>query len=158
MSQRWMAERPAEGTHLLLPGAAAIHYQEVTTVATKAQEVYEKVNTLMEGGMSRPDAFKQLAEEYKQPVSSLRGSYYSFSRGATGNGSGTSRPRRRVTTEDDALADARAALERAMESIDREVETAKARADESKAEYEDLKSSAKARKDAIADRLAALES
>ncbi len=26
---------------------------------TKAQEIYEKVNALMEGGMSRPDAFKQ---------------------------------------------------------------------------------------------------
>jgi hypothetical protein len=129
-------------------------------VATKAQEVYEKVNALMEGGMTRPDAFKQLADEYKQPVSSLRGSYYSYSRGATGdgNGNGKSRPRRRETTADDALADARAALERAMESIDREVETAKARADESKAEYEDLKSSASGRKKVIAERLAALES
>jgi chromosome segregation ATPase len=153
-----MADRPAEGTHLLLQGQAAIHYQEVTTVATKAQEVYEKVNALMEGGMSRPDAFKKLAEEYKQPVNSLRGSYYSFSRGATGDGNGKSRPRRRETTADDALADARAALERAMESIDREVETAKTRADEAKAEYEDLKASASDRKKAIADKLAALES
>lgn len=127
-------------------------------MATKAQEVYEKVNALMERGMSRPDAFKQLSDEYKQPTSSLRGSYYSYSRGATGDGNGKSRPRRRVTTADDALADARAALERAMESIDREVETAKERADESKAEYEDLKSSANDRKKAIAAKLAALES
>lgn len=158
MSRRWVADRPAEGTHFLLPDAAATHYQEVTTVATKAQEVYEKVNALMEAGMSRPDAFKQLADEYKQPVSSLRGSYYSFSRGATGNGNGKSRPRRRETTADDALADARAALERAVESIDREVETAKARADESKAEYEDLKASASDRKKAIEAKIAALES
>ncbi len=157
MSRRWMADRPAEGTHFLLPGAAATHYQEVT-VATKAQEVYEKVNALMEAGVSRPDAFKQLAEEYKQPVNSLRGSYYSFSRGATGNGNGKSRPRRRETTADDALADARAALERAVESIDREVETAKARADEAKAEYESLKASASDRKKAIETKIAALQS
>jgi hypothetical protein len=123
---------------------------------TKAQEVYEKVNELMEGGMTRPDAFKKLAEEYKQPVSSLRGSYYSFSRGATGNGK--SRSRRRETTADDALADARAALERSIEAIDLEVETAKERAAESKAEYEDLKASANARKEAIAAKLKALES
>ncbi len=125
-------------------------------MATKAQEVYEKVNTLMEGGMSRPEAFKQVSEEYKQPVNSLRGSYYSFSRGATGNGK--SRPRRRETTADDALADARAALERAVESIDREVETAKARSEEAKAEYEDLKTSASNRKKAIEAKAAALES
>jgi hypothetical protein len=127
-------------------------------VATKAQEVYEKVSTLMEGGMSRPDAFKQLAEEYKQPVSSLRGSYYSYSRAATGDGNAKSRPRRRETTTEDALADARAALERAMVSIEREVETAMARSSEAKAEYEDLKASAGDRKEAIKAKLAALES
>ena len=126
-------------------------------MATKAQEVYEKVNALMEGGMSRPDAFKQLSEVYKQPVGSLRGRYYSYSRGATGNGEGKSRPRRRLTTADDALADARAALERALESVDREVETAKARSDEARAEYEDMKASAKDRKEAIAAKLKSLE-
>jgi hypothetical protein len=125
-------------------------------MATKAQEVYDKVNALMEGGMSRPEAFKKLAAEYNQPVGSLRGTYYAFSRGATGNGK--SRPRRRETTADDALADARAALERSIAAIDREVETAKTRADEAKAEYEDMKASANDRKKAIAARLKALES
>ena len=41
------------------------------------------------------------------------------------------RPRRRETTPDDALADARAALERAIASIDREVVVAEERAAES---------------------------
>lgn len=153
-----MADRPAEGTHFFCRAQQPSTTRRSQIVATKAQEVYEKVNALMEGGMSRPDAFKQLAAEYKQPVSSLRGSYYSYSRGATGDGNGKSRPRRRETTADDALADARAALERGMESIDREVETSKARADEAKAEYEHLKASASDRKKAIAERLAALES
>jgi hypothetical protein len=122
---------------------------------TKAQEVYEKVNTLMESGMSRPDAFKQVAAEYSQPVNSVRGSYYSFSRGATG--SGNSRPRRRETTPEDALADARASLERSIASIDREVEVASERAAEAKAEHEALKASAAERKAAISERLEALK-
>jgi hypothetical protein len=122
---------------------------------TKAQEVYEKVNTLIDGGMSRPDAFKQVAGEYEQPINSIRGSYYSYSRGATGTGS--SRPRRRETTPEDALADARAALERSIEAIDREVEVATERATEAAAEAKALKESADERKAAIAERLEALK-
>jgi hypothetical protein len=122
---------------------------------TKAQEIFEKVNALMEGGMSRPDAFKQVAAEYSQPVGSIRGSYYSYSRGAVGNGKG--RTRRRETTPDDALADARAALERSIEAIDREVEAAKVRAQEASSEYEDIRGSADERKKAITERLDALK-
>jgi flagellar motility protein MotE (MotC chaperone) len=119
---------------------------------TKAQEVFEKVNTLMEGGASRPDAFKQVASEYGQPVNSIRGSYYSHSRGATGN----SRPRRRETTPADALADARASLQRSITAIDREVDAAGERMKEAKAEHEALKASAEERKATIAARLEAL--
>jgi hypothetical protein len=122
---------------------------------TKAQEVFEKVNTLIEGGTDRPDAFKQVATEYRQPVNSIRGSYYSYSRGATGGGK--ARPRRRETTPEDALADARAALERSITAIDREVEVAGDRAREAKAEHEALKASATERKAAIAERLEALK-
>jgi hypothetical protein len=122
---------------------------------TKAQEVFEKVNTLIEGGADRPDAFKQVAAEYGQPVNSIRGSYYSYSRGATGNGKG--RPRRRETTPEDALADARAALERSIDAIDREVEVAGERAEEAKAEHEALEASAAERKASIAERLEGLK-
>jgi hypothetical protein len=121
---------------------------------TKAQEVYEKVNSLIEGGASRPDAFKQVASEYGQPVNSIRGSFYSYSRGAVG---GSSRPRRRETTPEDALADARAALERSLDAIDREVEVASERAAEAAAEAEALKESAAERKAAISERLEALK-
>jgi hypothetical protein len=122
---------------------------------TKAQEVYEKVHTLMEGGISRAEAFKQLSKEYGQPVNSLRGSYYSFSRGVTGSGKG--RPRKRETTPEDALADARASLERSIEAIDREVETAEEYAAGAAAEAKALKDSADARKQAITERLEALK-
>jgi hypothetical protein len=121
---------------------------------SKAEEVYTKAEALIASGMSKADAFKKLAEEYGQPVNSIRGSYYSFS---ASKGNGKSRPRRRETTPEDALADARASLERSIHAIDREVETAKERADEAKAEYEALKTSAAERKQAIAERLEALK-
>lgn len=121
---------------------------------TKSQEVFEKVEQLIAAGESKAAAFKQLAADYGQPVDSIRGSYYQHVRAKSG---GTGKPRRRETTPEDALADARAALERAIEAIDREVEQAKARADEAKAEHDALKASATERKAAIAGRLEALK-
>jgi hypothetical protein len=120
---------------------------------TRSQEVHEKVNQLMESGTSRPDAFKQVAEQLGIQVNSVRGSYYSYSRAG---GNGKSRPRRRETTPEDALADARAALERSLDAIDREVEVAEERAREAAAEAKELKATAAARKQAISERLEAL--
>lgn len=121
---------------------------------TKAEEVFTKVEQLIAAGTSKADAFKQLAAEYGQPVNSIRGSYYQHTR--PGNGGSNSKPRRRETTPEDALADARAALQRAIAAIDREVEAAKERANEAKAEYDALKASAGERKTAITKRLEAL--
>ncbi len=120
---------------------------------TRAQEVYEKVNQLMESGTERPEAFKQVAEQLGIQVNSVRGSYYSYSRAGEG---GKSRPRRRVTMPDDALADARAALERSLDAIDREVEASEERAREAAAEAKELKATAAERKQAISERLEAL--
>jgi hypothetical protein len=121
---------------------------------SKAEEVYTKTEALVAGGMSKADAFKKLAEEeYGQPVNSIRGSYYSFT---SGKGNGKSRPRRRETTPEDALADARASLERAIQAIDREVEVADERATEATEEAKALRASASDRKKAITERLEAL--
>lgn len=120
---------------------------------TKAETVFLRVQELVAAGVTKAEAFKQLAQEYGQPVNSIRGSYYQWAR--TENG-GPSRPRRRETTPEDAVADARRALERAIESIDREVQTAKERIDEAKAEYDALKSTAVARREAIQQKLEAL--
>lgn len=124
--------------------------------ATKAQEIFEEVEKRIASGTDKADAFKQLADETGRPYDSIRGSYYSHKKKLEG---GESRPRtrRRETTPDDAIADARAALERAIASIDREIEVAKTRADEAKAEYEALKASASNRKKAITERLQALK-
>ncbi len=125
-------------------------------MATKAEQVWEEINQMVEGGMTKANAFKELATQYGQPVDSIRGSYYSHKKKLEG-GESKPRTRRRETTPDDALADARAALERAVASIDREVEVAKARAEEAKAEHEALKASAADRKKAITERLEALK-
>jgi len=127
-------------------------------VATKAQEIYEEIEKRIASGIDKSDAFKALAEETGRPYDSLRGSYYTHKRKLEGGeGAKPSRTRRRETTPDDALADARAALERAVVSIDREVEAAEERATESAAEAKALKASAAERKQAITERLEALK-
>jgi hypothetical protein len=123
---------------------------------TKAAEVWDKIEALVASGTPKAEAFKQLAQEYGQPVDSVRGAYYGEKRKREGGGK-SSRPRRRETTPEDALADARASLERSIAAIDREVEAAKERADEAKAEYEALKASAAERKKAITERLEGLK-
>jgi hypothetical protein len=126
--------------------------------ATKAQEIYDRVETMVASGTEKANAFKQIAQETSRPYDSVRGSYYSHKKKLDGGDSAKpSRTRRRETTPDDALADARAALERAIEAIDREVEAAKTRADEAKAEHDALKASAGERKQAITERLEALK-
>jgi hypothetical protein len=125
-------------------------------MATKAEQIYSRTHELMEQGMSRTDAFTQIAEEEDRPKDSIRGAYYGHKKRLEG-GESKPRTRRRETTPDDALADARAALRRAIGSIDREVEAAKTRADEAKAEHDALKASAADRKQAITERLEALK-
>jgi len=121
---------------------------------TKAQEVYEKVEELTASGTTKAEAFKQLADEYGQPVNSIRGSYYTWSKSLDPDR--PSRTKRRETTPEDALSDARRVFERAIEQVDAEVDAAKHRADEAKAEHDALKASAADRKKAIQERLDAL--
>jgi hypothetical protein len=122
---------------------------------TKAQEIFEEVEKMTASGIEKADAFKQIAEQKDRPYDSVRGSYYSHKKKIEG-GESKPRTRRRETTPDDALADARAALERAIASVDREVEVAEERAAESAAEAKNLKASATDRKKAITERLEAL--
>jgi len=131
---------------------------------TKAQEIYEKVEAMIASGeVKKADAFKSLAEQYGQPVDSLRGAYYQHKRvldnGGTPppSGSGTRRTRRRETTSETAVESAIATLRRAIESIDAEIEVAKERAKEAQAEYEAMRASADERKAAIAAKIELLE-
>jgi chromosome segregation ATPase len=124
---------------------------------TKAQQTYERINALVDGGMQKADAFKQLAEEYGQPVDSIRGAYYTHTRKQAGESGGTRRPRKRETTPQDAVEQAVATLRRAVDNIDAEIEAAKTRAEEAQAEYQALKQSASQRKKEIETKITALE-
>ena len=132
---------------------------------TKAQEVYEKIEAMTTSGeVKKADAFKTLAEEYGQPVDSLRGAYYQHKRvldnggtAPTGNGGGTRRTRRRETTSETAVESAITTLKRAIDSIDAEIEVAKERATEAQAEYEAMQASADERKASITEKIALLE-
>lgn len=128
-------------------------------MATKAQEIYEEIEKRIASGIDKSDAFKALAEETGRPYDSLRGSYYTHKRKLEGGDSGAkpSRTRRRETTPDSAMADARASLERSIASIDKEVKVAEDRASEAAAEAEALKASAGERKKIITERLEALK-
>jgi hypothetical protein len=132
---------------------------------TKAQEIYEKVEAMTASGeVKKADAFKTLAEEYGQPIDSLRGAYYQHKRvldnggTAPASGGGSRRTRRRETTSETAVESAISTLRRAIDSIDAEIEVAKERATEAQAEYEAMQASADERKAAIEEKIKLLES
>ena len=120
---------------------------------TKAQEVYDKVEALVASGVSKADAFKQLAGEYGQPVDSMRGAYYAH----TSTLGGTPRSPRKRQTAVDPIASALSALEEGLESVDDDVAAAKQRAEDAKAEYEHLRETAKERKAALQAKIDALK-
>lgn len=124
-------------------------------MATKADAIYDRVHALMSEGLSRSKAFDKIASEENRPKDSIRGAFYSAKKKREG-GETKTRTRRRETTPEDALADARASLERSIAAIDREVEAADDRAEEAAAEAKALKESAAERKAAITERLEAL--
>jgi hypothetical protein len=132
---------------------------------TKAQEVYEKIEAMVASGeVKKADAFKTLAEQYDQPVDSLRGAYYQHKRvldnggtPPTGSGGGTRRTKRRETTSETAVESAIATLKRAIDSIDAEIAAAKERAEEAHLEYEAMRASADERKASITEKIALLE-
>ncbi len=130
---------------------------------TKAQTTYERVNALVESGTKKADAFKQLAEEYGQPVDSVRGAYYGHKRSLErGDEPSTDnrparRSRKRETTAEDAVASAVSALRSAIDSIDVELETARQRAEEARAEYEAMQAASTGRIEQIRAKIAVLD-
>jgi len=125
---------------------------------TKAQQTFERINALVDGGTAKADAFKQLAGEYGQSTDSVRGAYYTAKRQLEGGtGAPRSRSRKRETTTEDAVASAVATLRGACESIEFELETARERADEAQAEYEAMKAASGGRIKEIAAKIAVLD-
>ncbi|HEV7557047.1 MAG TPA: hypothetical protein VGO00_16385 [Kofleriaceae bacterium] len=152
LRERRMAVRPVEGLRSFCWPIQPFHSKE--GLVSKAETVYTRVEEMIAGGTSKADAFKKLAEEFGQPVNSIRGSYYTWSKNQDPDR--PPRTRRRETTPDDVVSDVRRVFERAIEQVDAEVEAAKNRSDEAKAEYDALKASAAERKAGIRERLDAL--
>jgi hypothetical protein len=121
---------------------------------TKAQEVYDKVEALVASGVSKADAFKQLAGEYKQPLGSIRGAYYAH----TSTLGGTPRSARKRKNAADPVAEALEALELGLLVVDDDVAAAKQRAEDAKAEYEHLRDTAKERKAELQTKIDVLKS
>ena len=130
---------------------------------TKAEQTYTRVNELVDGGMQKAADFKLLAEEYGQPVDSVRGAYYGHKRvvetgGQPGTGRSTGRrTRKRETTTQDAIASAVATLEAAIDSIEVELEAARERAAEAQAEYEAMQAASTGRIEEIRAKIAVLD-
>lgn len=129
-------------------------------MTTKAQQTYERVEALVNEGAKRPDAFKQLAEEFDQSVDSVRGAYYTGRRQATGDTAkarGGRSKRRTETTPESAVTSAIATLNQAIQFIEDEVNVAETRAAEATREHEALKEAAGPKIEAIKAKIAALE-
>lgn len=128
---------------------------------TKAQQTYERINALVDGGMQKAEAFKQLAEEYGQPVTSVRGAYYAhkrvLERGEEPSTRTARRSRKRETTTQHAVASAVASLRGAIDSIEVELETARERAEEATAEYEAMRAASSGRIEEIRAKIAVLD-
>lgn len=125
---------------------------------SKAEQIYDEVNTLVGSGVEQADAFRQVAEKRGVKFDSARGAYYTHKRKLEGGNGSARRPRKRETTPADAVEQAATALRRSVERIDDEIEAAKLRAGEAQAEYQAMKDSAKERKAQIEEKIAALES
>lgn len=134
-----MAGRRTEALRFCLPQRPSNHQEDCADM-TRAQQTYERIKALEETGVEKADAFRQLADEFGQPVNSVRGAYYTGRREAEGDG-GSSRPRRsrkRETTAEDAIETAIGSMLNSIENIEVEVLTAEERAREAVAEHRAL--------------------
>lgn len=122
---------------------------------TKAQEVYERVEALVASGVTKADAFRQLAEQYGQESNSIRGAYYAHTRSVGGGSPKASG--KRSSHPVDPIESATIVLEKAIAAIDGEISSAKAKADQAKADYEHLRDSAGERKAALQAKIDALK-
>ena len=120
---------------------------------TKAQEVYEKTEALVAIGVSKAEAFRQIADELGQPFNSIRGAYYTHTR-TIGGVPGASH--RRQPAAVDPIEAAIGVLTRALEAVDEEVDSAKARVDEAQSTFKELRDSAEERKAQIKAKIDAL--
>lgn len=127
---------------------------------TEAQIVYERIEQLKAEGVSLADAVRQVAEERGKKEGAVRTNYYRYAKNVTGGG-GARKPRSRrggrmTVTVDGAVDEAKAVLQKAIDSIDSEVEDAKRELAAAQTRYDELVASVKERKADLEKRIKAL--
>lgn len=113
-----------------------------TTKPTEAQIVYERIEELVAGGMSNADAIRAVADERGKQVNAVRANQHQYRKklegGAAPSGRGRGRSAKRAApTASDAVAEARAALERGLAGLDGQVEKAKKALDAAQRAYDE---------------------
>jgi hypothetical protein len=125
---------------------------------TQAEETYETITKLTDGGMRMADAVHKVASDTGKTEGAVRGNYYNHRRKLDrGSTTPARRSRRRqALSVDDAIEGARQLLQQALGAIDRELEAAKAELDVAQQRYDQLESSVKDRKDELERKIKAL--
>ena len=127
---------------------------------TESQAVYERIEQLKADGVTLADAVRQVAQERDKKEGAVRGNYYNYAKKITGDSS-SSKPRSRRSTRaaitvDGAVDEAKAVLQKAIDSIDTEVEGAKKELAAAQERYDELVASVKERKASLEKRIKAL--
>jgi predicted NBD/HSP70 family sugar kinase len=124
------------------------------------QTYYEEVEALKTKGVSNADAVRQVAEKYGKNENAVRGGIHQYRSRHVGGSSGPTatarRGRSKAASVDDLVANAREALEAALQLVDKEVEEAKAALDAAQKHYHNVSASVKDRKADIQKKLRAL--
>jgi hypothetical protein len=123
------------------------------------QTYYDEVEALKAKGTTNAEAIRQVAQKYGKNENAVRGGIHQYkSRHVEGGTPATARRTRRSTSVsvDDYVADARKALEAALDLIDQEVKEAKAALDSAQARHDEIVASVKQRKADLQKKLAAL--
>lgn len=112
-----------------------------TTKPTEAQIVYERIEELKAGGMSNADAIRATANERGKAENAVRANQHQYRKKLEGGGAASGRGRGRgakktAPTASDAVAEARAALERGLAGLDGQVEDAKKALDAAQRTYD----------------------
>ncbi len=125
---------------------------------TQAEETYEAITNLTDGGMRMADAVHKIASDTGKTEAAVRGNYYNHRRKLErGSTTPVRRSRRRqASTVDDAIEGARELLQQALSAIDRELQAAKGELDAAQQRYDELESSVKNRKDELERKIKAL--
>jgi vacuolar-type H+-ATPase subunit I/STV1 len=134
---------------------------EVEVPKSKGQTYYEEVEELKTKGVANADAVRQVAEKHGASENAVRGGIFQYRKahvngGSSGPTTTVRRLREKVATVDDLVANARQALQAALELIDKEESDVKAALDAAQARYDEVVASAADRKADMQKKLDAL--